>query len=156
MPPINRQIHLAARPKGFPRDSDFQLVETRVPEPAEDQFLVESIYLSVDPYMRGRMNDVASYADPVGIGQVMVGECVGRVVKSRHARFPEGTYVCGMFGWQEYAVSDAPGVRKLDPDLAPLSTALRPISVNLRADGSAFSAGGFNLPHLSRSALFRF
>jgi len=124
MTPINRQIQLAARPTGFPRETDFQRIERPVPEPAEGQILVESIYLSVDPYMRGRMNDVPSYADPVGLGQVMVGECVGRVIQSRHARFPEGTYVCGMFGWQEYAISDASGVRKLDPDLAPISTAL--------------------------------
>ncbi|MFV2070177.1 MAG: NADP-dependent oxidoreductase [Pirellulales bacterium] len=124
MPPINRQIQLAARPKGFPHETDFQLVAAPVPQPTEGQFLVESIYLSVDPYMRGRMNDVASYADPVDIGQVMVGECVGRVIESRHARFPKGSYVCGMFGWQEYAVSDGAGVRKLDPSLAPLSTAV--------------------------------
>jgi NADPH-dependent curcumin reductase CurA len=120
----NRQIVLAARPQGFPCDADFQLLETPIGELADGQFLVHTSYLSVDPYMRGRMNDVASYADPVAIGQVMVGQCAGRIVKSRHDRFPEGQYVCGMFGWQEYAISNGEGVRRLDPDVAPISTAL--------------------------------
>lgn len=121
---MNRQIRLAARPKGFPQDSDFELVAGDIPEPAEGQFLVQAEYLSVDPYMRGRMSDRASYADPVQIGDVMVGESVGQVIKSHNERFPEGTYVAGMFGWQEYAVSDGQTVRKLRPDVAPVSTAL--------------------------------
>jgi NADPH-dependent curcumin reductase CurA len=120
----NRQIVLAARPTGFPCETDFELLETPTVEPADGQFLVKTSYLSVDPYMRGRMNDAPSYADPVAIGQVMVGACVGQIVQSRNARFPEGHYVSGMFGWQEYALSEGEGVRRLDPDAAPISTAL--------------------------------
>lgn len=122
--PRNRQILLAARPKGFPVDTDFQLVESAVPEPNDGQCVVQAAYLSVDPYMRGRMNDAASYAKPVGIGQVMVGESVGQVIRSRHEDFPEGQHVAGMFGWQEYGVSSGEGLRKVDPAVAPLSTAL--------------------------------
>ena len=121
---MNRQITLAARPQGFPKYDDFQLVAQPIPEPGDNEFLVQAIYLSVDPYMRGRMNDVPSYAEPVGLGDVMVGESVGRVTRSNHSRFPEGTMVAGMFGWQEYAVSDGQAVRKLDPQCAPVSTAL--------------------------------
>ena len=89
----NRQILLARRPKGFPEDADFELVETPLEEPAEGEFLAQSLFLSVDPYMRGRMNDAASYADPVGIGERMVGQVVARVVKSRNPRFGEGAIV---------------------------------------------------------------
>lgn len=121
---MNRQITLAARPQGFPKDTDFQLVETALPEAGAGEFLVRALYLSVDPYMRGRMNDAKSYAEPVGIGDVMVGESVGRVIQSNNDRFPEGTYVAGMFGWQEYAVSDGQMVRRLNPATAPISTAL--------------------------------
>jgi NADPH-dependent curcumin reductase CurA len=121
---MNRQITLAARPKGFPKDTDFKLVEAPLPEAGAGEFLVQALYLSVDPYMRGRMNDAKSYAEPVGIGDVMVGESVGRVIQSKNDRFPEGTYVAGMFGWQEYAVSDGKMVRRLNPAAAPISTAL--------------------------------
>ena len=121
----NRQITLAARPEGFPKDSDFKLVESPIPEPGEGEFLVQNEYLSVDPYMRGRMNDAKSYAEPVKIGEVMGGGCAGKVIKSNHPKFAEGSYVSGMFGWQEYAVSDgSDGVRPLDPSAAPISTSL--------------------------------
>jgi NADPH:quinone reductase len=121
---MNRQILLAARPTGFPKESDFQLREAPIPEPADGEMLVGIRWLSVDPYMRGRMNEARSYADPVQIGDVMVGGAAGRVLRSRHPRFAEGDYVMGMFGWQEYAVSDGRGVRKLDPSIAPVSTSL--------------------------------
>lgn len=122
---MNRQILLAARPIGFPKDSDFNLVESPVPTPGDGQILVRSIYLSVDPYMRGRMNDVKSYAPPVQIGGLMGGGAVGRVVRSNNPQFKEGDVVEGMtFGWQDYAVSNGQGVRKIDPTLAPISTAL--------------------------------
>ena len=124
MSTMNRQILLAARPVGFPKDSDFKLVESPMPDPEEGQILVRSIYLSVDPYMRGRMNDVKSYAPPVQIGGVMGGGAVGRVVKSNNPQFKEGDIVEGTFGWQDYAVSNGQGVRKIDPGLAPISTAL--------------------------------
>ena len=87
MPSTNRQITLAARPQGFPKESDFQLVETPLPSPDAGDVLVEVRTLSVDPYMRGRMNDAPSYAEPVALGDVMVGEGVGRVVESRNDRF---------------------------------------------------------------------
>lgn len=125
MSTMNRQILLAARPIGFPKDSDFNLVESPVPTPGDGQILVRSIYLSVDPYMRGRMNDVKSYAPPVQIGGLMGGGAVGRVVRSNNPQFKEGDVVEGMtFGWQDYAVSNGQGVRKIDPTLAPISTAL--------------------------------
>lgn len=120
----NRRIVLAARPEGFPRASDFRLEEVPVPEAGDGEFVVQAEFLSVDPYMRGRMNDRASYADPVQLGDVMVGESVGRVVQSRHEKFQEGQYVSGMFGWQEYGVSNGEGLRRVDPELAPVSTAL--------------------------------
>ena len=121
---INRQITLAARPVGFPKATDFKLVETPIPEPKEGEFLVKSLYLSVDPYMRGRMNDAKSYAQPVQIGEVMVGGVVARVIESKHADFAAGDIVEYRFGWQEYAVSDGREVRKIDPGLAPISTAV--------------------------------
>jgi NADPH:quinone reductase len=121
---MNRQILLAARPVGYPQDGDFKLVESPVPTPGDGQILVRSIYLSVDPYMRGRMNDVKSYAAPVPIGGVMGGGAVATVVQSNNATFKEGDIVEGMFGWQDYAVADGQAVRKIDPQLAPISTAL--------------------------------
>jgi NADPH-dependent curcumin reductase CurA len=120
----NKQITLAVRPVGFPKESDFRLVELPVPTPGPGQFLVQSLYLSVDPYMRGRMNAAKSYAPPVELGGVMVGGVVGQVVESHHPRFAAGEIVEGYFGWQQYAVSDGVGVRKVDPSLAPISTAL--------------------------------
>ncbi len=120
----NKQILLAARPKGFPKESDFQLLESPTPAPAGGQFLVGVSFLSVDPYMRGRMNEQRSYADPVALGEVMTGGGVGRVLQSRHSGFAEGDYVVGQFGWQQYALSDGSGVRKVDPAAAPISTAL--------------------------------
>jgi NADPH-dependent curcumin reductase CurA len=124
MATVNRQIALAARPTGLPSESDFRLVEAPVPTPGPGQFLVRIIYLSVDPYMRGRMSDRPSYAPPVQLGEVMVGGAVGRVVASQHPGFPEGGFVEGPFGWQEYALSDGKGARFVDSALAPLSTAL--------------------------------
>ena len=120
----NRQIVLAARPEGLPKPSDFRLVETPIPELAEGQFLVKTNYLSVDPYMRGRISEAKSYAEPVQIGEVMVGGTVGTVVESRHPGYRPGEVVVGYWGWQEYAVSDGQGVERFDTSLAPMSTAL--------------------------------
>ncbi len=124
MSQTNRQFTLAARPVGFPKETDFNLVETPIRELQDGEFLVQSIYLSVDPYMRGRMNDAKSYAEPVKIGGVMVGGVVGKVMASKNPNFQTGDYVEGYFGWQEYAVTNGEGIRKLDPSLAPISTAL--------------------------------
>lgn len=124
MAAVNRQITLAARPVGFPKVSDFQLVYSPVPSPVAGDVLVRSVYLSLDPYMRGRMNNAESYARPVAIGEVMTGGAVGFVVESRDPAFRSGDAVEGMLGWQEYAVAQARDLRKVDPVLAPISTAL--------------------------------
>ena len=124
MPAINKQITLAARPSGMPKLSDFKLVESPVPEPGPGEFVVRMLYVSVDPYMRGRMNDVKSYAPPVQIGEVMGAGAVGKVVASQNAQFQAGDMVEGFFGWQQFGVSNGTGVRKIDPTLAPVSTAL--------------------------------
>jgi NADPH-dependent curcumin reductase CurA len=121
---VNRQIVLASRPVGLPKETDFRLVKASLPTMIPGQILVRTIYLSVDPYMRGRMNNRPSYAPPVQLGEVMVGGVVGQVAQSSHPAFPEGTYVEGALGWQEYAITNGKGLRKLDPALAPLSTAL--------------------------------
>jgi leukotriene B4 12-hydroxydehydrogenase/15-oxo-prostaglandin 13-reductase len=124
MPQVNRQITLSARPSGFPKESDFNLVTAPVPMPADGEILVRTIYLSLDPYMRGRMNDRQSYAPSVRLGEVMVGGVVGKVVASKRTDFPEGAIVEGPLGWQEYAISSGHGVRIVDPKIAPISTAL--------------------------------
>ena len=121
---MNRQITLAARPQGYPKESDFNLVESAIPAPASGQILIRVVYLSLDPYMRGLMNDRHTYMPPVAIGQVMTGGTVGKVIQSNHPEFVKGDIVLGMFGWQEYAVSDGVGLRKVDPQIAPISTAL--------------------------------
>jgi NADPH:quinone reductase len=124
MATVNRQITLAARPVGFPKVSDFQLVYTPLPSPAEGEVLVRSIYLSLDPYMRGRMNEAESYARPVAIGEVLTGGAVAFVLESAHPEFRSGDVVEGMLGWQEYAVAQGHELRKIDPSFAPISTAL--------------------------------
>jgi NADPH:quinone reductase len=124
LPTVNRQFTLAARPVGMPKESDFRLVEAPIPALANGQILLRTIFLSVDPYMRGRMTGVRTYADPVDIGQLMVGGTVGKVVQSTNSQFRAGDFFVGYWGWQEYAVSDGKGLQKLDPNLAPVSTAL--------------------------------
>lgn len=121
---VNRQIVLAARPQGEPKESDFHLVEAPIPEPGPGQMRLRTLYLSLDPYMRGRMNAGPSYAPPVEIGQVMGGGTVSRVEVSNVAGFQPGDLVEAYTGWEEYALSDGRGVRKLDPSLAPVTTAL--------------------------------
>jgi NADPH-dependent curcumin reductase CurA len=120
----NRQIILAKRPVGMPDDSNLQLNEGRVPDVGADQVLVKIIYLSLDPYMRGRMNASKSYAVAVEEGAVMEGGTVGQVVESKHADFKPGDFVLGRGGWQEYAVEAGKTLRKLDPAQAPISTAV--------------------------------
>ena len=120
----NRRIVLAARPKGEPRDEDFRLEAVDLPVPGDGQVLLRTIYLSLDPYMRGRMNAGYSYAAPVEIGQVMEGGTVSAVVESRSPDFAPGDFVLAYTGWQEYAVAAAKSLLKLDPARAPLSTAL--------------------------------
>jgi NADPH-dependent curcumin reductase CurA len=121
---MNRQIVVAARPFGMPKESDFRLVEAPLPQPSDGQALVQTVYLSVDPYMRSRMTGVKTYADPVNIGDVMVGGTVSKVVESRDPSLKPGDFVLGYLGWQEYAVARARDLTKIDPGAAPLSTAL--------------------------------
>lgn len=121
---MNRQILLARRPDGEPAATDFELAESAIPEPADGQFLARTLYLSLDPYMRGRMNADRSYADPVPIGGVMEGGTVCVVERSNHAGYAIGDIVVGRMGWQEYGVSDGTGMRKVDPATKPLSYAL--------------------------------
>lgn len=121
---INRQIVLASRPVGLPVESDFRLVETPAPHAREGEVLVRIIYISVDPYQRGRIRETSAYASTVGLGEVIFGGTVGQIVEARHPAFQPGDYVEGYLGWQTYAISDGKGLRKLDPKFAPLSTAL--------------------------------
>jgi len=119
----NRQIRLKKRPVGMPTPADFEAVASPRPSPRDGEVLRRTIYLSLDPYMRGRMSDAASYAHPVNLGDVMVGHTVSQVVDSRHPNFRAGDIVTGYDGWQEYAVSDGKDLRKLDSSV-PISTAL--------------------------------
>ncbi len=120
----NRQFRLAARPVGLPKASDWTLVDEPVREPGEGEFLVRNAYISLDPAMRGWMNESKSYVPPVGIGEVMRAYSAGEVVASRHPKFPVGSRVAGLFGVQEYALSDGKGARIVDTALAPLPTYL--------------------------------
>ena len=110
-----KQILLKSRPVGAPDASNFELNESAIPTPGENELLIRTVYLSIDPYMRGRMSDRKSYADPVQIGSVMVGATVGQVEKSNHPNFAEGDFVLSYGGWQTHAIASGKSVRKLDP-----------------------------------------
>ncbi|GHA16147.1 NADP-dependent oxidoreductase [Oceanisphaera arctica] len=120
----NRQITLASRPVGAPTAANFALQETAIPEPAQGQLLLRTVFLSLDPYMRGRMSDAKSYAEPVAIGETMVGGTVSRVHASQHPDYQVGDWVLSYSGWQDYSLSDGTGLIKLDPKLVPPSYAL--------------------------------
>jgi NADPH-dependent curcumin reductase CurA len=124
MPIVSREIRLAARPTGAPTPSDFALAEREIPDPGEGELVVRNAFVSVDPYMRGRMNDVKSYLPPFALGEPLTGGAVGQVIASRNDRFPEGTWVVHDLGWREAALSDGKGMRAVDPALGPLSTTL--------------------------------
>lgn len=117
-PPRGRQVHLRSRPTGWPTPDDFALVEAEEPEPAEGQVLVRNQYLSVDPYMRGRMNDARSYVPPFQLHEPMDGGAVGEVVASRSASRTVGDLVAHQAGWREYATLDAERTRRIDPEMA--------------------------------------
>jgi len=123
IPQTYRRVVLAGRPAGEPTESDFKIEEVPMPEPKHGEVLVKVAYLSLDPYMRGRMRQAASYAANVELGDVMTGGVVGEVVKSNHATFKVGDIVEESLGWQEYAIGGGPRMRKVDPSLAPISTA---------------------------------
>ena len=120
MSAVNHQFRLAARPVGLPKRSDWTLTEEPAPEPGAEEFLVKILYISLDPAMRGWMNEGRSYVAPVGIGEVMRAAAVGKVIGSKHPGFAVGDHVYGRFGVQEYAVSKGDGVTKVDPSQAPL------------------------------------
>ncbi len=114
---LNRRIVLASRPKGTPTTANFRLEQTAVPPVNDGEMLLRTLYLSLDPYMRGRMSDGPSYAPPVALDGVMVGGTVNRVVESRHPDFQAGDLVQAAAGWQDYSICDGAGVLKLDPGM---------------------------------------
>lgn len=120
----NLQVLLASRPQGSVREENFRIVETDLPRPADGEVLVRNLYLSLDPYMRMRMDAGKSYAPPVEVGEVMVGGGVGEVLESRDPRLSKGDIVTGRLGWQMYAVAPGTGLRKVNAEGAPISTAL--------------------------------
>ena len=120
----NRQVLLKRRPTGMPTTADFDVADGPMPDPGDGEVLVRGIYLSLDPYMRGRISGARSYAKPVEVGAVMEGRVVGQVARSRDPSFHEGDYVLGGYGWQLCSAVPAGGLIKLNPAEAPLSTAL--------------------------------
>ena len=121
---MNCQVRLANRPEGLPADSDWTISKEAIPTPAEGEFLLGVIYLSLDPAMRGWMRDARSYIEPVEIGAVMRALGLGKVIASNHPGYKVGDHVSGMTGVQQYVVSDGKGMQKVDPALAPLPTYL--------------------------------
>ena len=121
---MNREVILLSRPKGLPDASLFAIRESEVPHIREGEVLIRTHYLTVDPYMRGRMNDRPSYIAPFQLNQPLSGGVVGKVTESKNPRFRVGDIVTGMLNWADYNVSDGKGIQKVDPDLAPISTAL--------------------------------
>ncbi len=119
-----QRIVLASRPDGAPVDENFRLETVSVPEIVDGEVLVRSHYMSLDPYMRGRMDDAKSYAAPVPIGGPMEGGAVGEIIASKHPKFAVGDFVFGMFGWATHGKAKGAEVQKLDPNIAPISTAL--------------------------------
>ncbi len=117
----NIQVQLASRPTGPVEESNFKVVETDMPKPGGGEILVRNLWLSLDPYMRGRMNAVKSYSKYVDIGEVMVGGTVGEVIESNNPKFKPGDHVVGSLGWQLYANSNGDGLTVIDPKLVPLS-----------------------------------
>jgi NADPH-dependent curcumin reductase CurA len=127
--PTNHQFRLAARPSGMADRSNWNYTEEPVPEPGDGEVLVKVLYISLDPAMRGWMNEGRSYVPPVGIGEVMRAIGVGQVIGTKHPDFAEGDHVTGLFGVQEYAVSDGAGLTKVDPELAPLPVYLNTLGM---------------------------
>jgi len=120
----NRRVLLASRPTGWVSEANFRIEEVPVPALADGQVLVRNLWLSLDPYMRGRMNEGKSYAARQELDEVMIGGTVGEVVESKHPKFTKGDQVLGMLGWQQYGLSDGKGLNKVDASRVPLSTYL--------------------------------
>jgi NADPH-dependent curcumin reductase CurA len=121
---VSREIRLKRRPMGMPTEDDFELAQVRVPELASGQVLVRNVYMSVDPYMRGRMLDRESYVPPFQLEKPLEGGCVGRVLESNQENFQVGNHVLGMLGWREWYISDGSGLAKIDPNAAPIQAYL--------------------------------
>jgi NADPH-dependent curcumin reductase CurA len=129
--PVNRQVLLKARPQGVPQPEHFEIIESPIPSPADGQLLVRNLFLSVEPAMRGWVNAVGNYSEPVALGAVMRSFASGRVEASRHPNYQVGDLVTGLFGWQDYAAVDASVVqRKVDDDDLPVSTSLGVLGIN--------------------------
>jgi NADPH-dependent curcumin reductase CurA len=120
----SREVRLKRRPVGMVSEDDFELVEVEIPEPGDGEVLIRNNYMSVDPYMRGRMNDQQSYVPPFELHHPLEGGCTGQVAISRNDKFQQGDYVLGMKGWREYYISDGSDLTKIDPALAPVQTYL--------------------------------
>lgn len=125
----HQRIVLASRPQGDVKPDNFRLETVATPAIADGQILVRNHYLSLDPYMRGRMSDAKSYALPQPLDETMIGGTVGQVIESKHPKFAEGDFVAGMFGWSEIGVSDGALLRKLDTSHIPLSAYLGPVGM---------------------------
>ena len=121
---ISREIRLKSRPVGIPKKSDFELAEVTVPSLGENQVLVKNLYISVDPYMRGRMTDRKSYIPPFHIGQTLEGGSVGEILESNNNQFRPGNIVASFLGWREYFVSDGAGLTRIDPGNVPVQAYL--------------------------------
>ena len=119
MPIASREVHLASRPRGEATLENFTVASAEVPEPGPGEVLVRNLFLSVDPYMRGRMNEGASYVPPFAIGRVMEGGAIGRVARSNAAEVAEGSLVLSSFGWREAFVAPAAHVQRIDAQGAP-------------------------------------
>jgi NADPH-dependent curcumin reductase CurA len=120
----NKRVLLASRPSGWVSEDNFRIESVPAPQPRDGEVLVKNAYLSLDPYMRGRMNEGKSYAAKQELGEVMIGGTVGEVVESRNPRFAKGDQVLGMLGWQQYGVSDGKGLNKVDASRVPLQAYL--------------------------------
>jgi NADPH-dependent curcumin reductase CurA len=122
---VSREIHLRERPIGIPTEGNFVLVKSRIPNPKEGQFVVHNIWMSVDPYMRGRMRGIKTYISPFELNKPLEGSCVGQVVESKSDRFKIGDFVLSNYGWREYWVStETNSVTKIDPKIAPIQSYL--------------------------------
>src|ERR671921_1947463 len=117
---VSHEIHLKERPVRMPTENNFQLVKINISEPKDGEFLVRNIWMSVDPYMRGRMKETKSYIPSFQLGKPLEGGCVGLIIKSRNNQFRVGEYVLGNFGWREYWLSNGSDVMKIDPKMAPI------------------------------------
>ncbi|AKF95814.1 NADP-dependent oxidoreductase [Brevibacillus laterosporus] len=121
---VNNQILLSSRPVGVPTRDNFTFIKSSIPEVNANQLLIRTLYLSVDPYMRGRMNDQKSYIPPFQLNQVITGGVIGEVIETKSSEFQVGDVVLGLLGWQNYSVVDAGEVQKIDTNIAPITTAL--------------------------------